>query len=314
MPSVILRDGRHVEVQVLGLRVAGFISRPFKYRGMQPTTWKWGRYFPPANRVAITTPGGQMWVNLDDGYWIKLILPGYEYEPEVRFLLRRLLALEGRSAFLDCGANIGYWSIEASSMLPRQSVLSVEASPLVFSKLVENARLNGDRFQCRQAAVWSVNDEELRIGIDKVGHAGNSVVSSTGFPTAPVMSVTIDSLAAELDPQNDCRLLIKLDVEGAEVQALEGAQQTISERAPIFIYEDHASDPRHLPTRHLMKELGFRVFLPDEAGGLSEIESVDELGRIKRDRFRGYNFVAASPSNPVSRLLESAAKSGNEAA
>ncbi len=312
MSRVLKRDGKQAGKQLLGLRIAGAVSRPFRYRGMQPMAWRWGRYFSSDNKVIVQLEGGRIWVHLNDGYWVKLVLPGYEYEAEVGALLRRLLDASNQTAFLDCGANIGYWSVVASSVLPKKRVFAVEASSHTFARLVENASLNADRFGLLQGALWSTNGEELQIGTSRRGHAGNSVVSADGTPTEFVRSVTIDSLVSQIFPEVDCRLIIKLDVEGAEIRALQGAVETIAGRNPLFIYEDHATDHEHLTTRFVFEELGYRVFWPGEAGTLTEIRSIHELTSIKQEAHRGYNFVAVGGTGPLLPLLIAASGTGRQ--
>ena len=88
-------------------------------------------------------------MRLRDGYWTKLLL-GQTYEPEFADLLARELVPD--VAFLDCGANIGYWSVLASTRWGA-GVVAVEAAGDAYQQLVRNNILNGSRFTPLHGAV-----------------------------------------------------------------------------------------------------------------------------------------------------------------
>src|SRR5207253_4151635 len=69
--------------------------------------------------------------------------PGVDqYEPDVRAALRHFL--KPGSVFLDCGANIGYFSVLAGGLVgPTGRVISVEANPVTLQRLQRNLAVNG---------------------------------------------------------------------------------------------------------------------------------------------------------------------------
>ncbi|MEL6992840.1 MAG: FkbM family methyltransferase, partial [Pseudomonadota bacterium] len=83
--------------------------------------------------------------------------------------------------------------------------------------------------------------------------------------------------------------LIKLDVEGAEIAAIDGADRTIREGS-VFIYEDHGSDLGSAVTRHFMGQGGIAVFAIETRP--QRVPDAEHLARIKTDRYKGYNFLA----------------------
>ena len=138
-------------LQLFCLRVIGAVSHLAGNRGMQRFTWGLARHlFEPSNSAVLQlASGGRLRIRLGDGYWTRLLIPGYVYEPEIWCVLSRVLK-EPDMFFLDCGANIGYWSVICSQFLPPGRIVAVEASPPNYAQLLENAKLNGDKFQ----AVW----------------------------------------------------------------------------------------------------------------------------------------------------------------
>jgi hypothetical protein len=82
-----------------------------------------------------------------------------------------------------------------------------------------------------------------------------------------IRSITIDSLADTLD-LSDVRW-IKMDIEGAEIQALKGAEQVLRRFHPTLFIEVHETLE---PVSRLLKEYGYTIersvfdILPDHHG------------------------------------------------
>ncbi|HVV31195.1 MAG TPA: FkbM family methyltransferase [Mycobacteriales bacterium] len=295
MSRLLRLSGRGAAVQYGLLRTACAATRHQQFRGMQRVTWAVGRAFPRANRALMALPEGRIWIHLDDGYWVREILPGRQYERELRRVIDLLLGA-GSGCLLDCGANIGYWSLVASSYLPAGHVLAVEASPAMYEQLTRNAAANAGRWSCVAAAVWSAGGEQLRIHEDRRQHAGNTVVGDLAVPgtsAVPVRTVTVDALAAELPDAREGPLVVKLDVEGAEIAAIDGARETLARSGSYLLYEDHGHDRTHRVSTHLL-DLGMHVAAPGEDGSFTRIRSVRELDTVKALPYRGYNFVAVA--------------------
>jgi len=108
-----------------------------------------------------------------------------------------------------------------------------------------------------------------------------------------VPSVTVDSLLRRCCPGLAGPVVVKLDVEGAEIPAGEGAAQTLAERDVIFLFEDHGQDPECRVSRHLM-DLGMVVLSPGHPHPLT----IAEIRAVKTDPLRGYNFAACWPTAP----------------
>src|SRR5690606_10171467 len=75
-----------------------------------------------------------------------------------------------------------------------------------------------------------------------------------------VPSVSIDALVQSIQPDANEALVIKLDVEGSEIQALQGALATIRSHDVLVAYECHGSDSDCSVSRYVMKTLGLAVF------------------------------------------------------
>lgn len=106
--------------------------------------------------------------------------------------------------------------------------------------------------------------------------------------------LSLDSLVDEGYLDLSIPMIIKLDIEGVEIEAVRGASELLSRNA-IIICEEHGSDRDHLVSGYLINETSLRVYIFDPA--ISRFRHVHELSvldRIKRFAWVGYNVFATS--------------------
>jgi FkbM family methyltransferase len=280
-------------------------------RGLQTACWLLGRVFGRKNHVTFRVfDGHRLRIPLSDGYWMAPLLRERDYEPRVRHVLSMALD-DPEVAFVDCGANIGWWSLYASTRItdPRR-IIAIEASSERFSRLRENASLNGEPFSCVHAAVWSRSGAELEIETHPEHHAGGSVMQGSRhrwqgqYVKEGVLSVTLDDLARRFLGSESDRLVVKLDIEGAELEALRGARQMLSEDV-LLVFEDHVEGGVFVVTSRLLEQ-GFRVFGCDASYRISEIQksaglSGDEGSQDNRFAAREGTGYGALLGNMASR-------------
>ena len=97
--------------------------------------------------------------------------------------------------------------------------------------------------------------------------------------------------------------VIKLDVEGVEVEALRGAS-TLFWTDAVFICEEHGSDKSHLVSRHLLNHTDLRLFaFDDQTRRFVRVEDLAVLDRIKRFSWVGYNVFATKSDLWESKLV-----------
>lgn len=313
-PKVREVSGYAANLQLFSLEAAAVLSGFFQNRGMQRLTWTIAPLFDTQNTAVLELPsGGRIQIYLKDGYWTRLLVKGFVYEPEIEFVLNRVLT-QPDTYFLDCGANIGYWSVIGSRLLPSGRTVAVEASPAQFDQLRRNAQLNGGRFDTVLGAIWSRNGDTLVIVTHDMRHAGSSVVNRRekagrhGYHEYKVDSVTIDSVCDRCVPNPDAKIVIKLDVEDAEIQALEGARGVLTGRQVVVLYEDHGHDSSCRISEHFFRNLGFDVFYCDENSTVTRMNSIADVRNVKRHTSTGYNFSACSRDSAFSKLLTSSGR------
>lgn len=171
---------------------------------------------------------------LDQGHSFTVCIhPNPEgYEPDLRAYLHSVLHRD--SVFLDCGANVGYFSVLARKWVgPEGRVISVEANPETVEILKRNLDLNGGGEIINLALTTTPGEVELHVPV-----AGDiySSMKRGGFVKGPdirsfkVQGATVDSVVAEL---NLTALdAIKIDVEGADLDVLMSARSTLERFRP----------------------------------------------------------------------------------
>lgn len=243
---------------------------------------------------------------LADRYWSQPMLVDSEpYEPEIAWLLRASAELP--YAMLDCGANMGYWSILASSSTyNRRPVVAIEAAEPNYQLLLINARANGDRFHAvLHRAVTAASGQTVKLyGSRHAAHSIRPDWNVTGDPTAcqDVETISLDDAAAQFLPRRSIPPLVKLDVEGAEIDAMAGASRLRAEGA-IFVYEDHFKEADHPVTAQIMSFGDMEVWSLDAQSRPVRLSTLEQVTAIKTKPGQGYNFFAFRTDSPWARFF-----------
>jgi FkbM family methyltransferase len=193
------------------------------------------------------------WVRHPDGDEVAAYLNQgwYEYR-EQAFVW---LYLRPGDVVIDCGAHLGLYSLIAARALDNTgTILAVEPNPGITKLLRENLDACGATCaRIVEAAVSSaVGEAALHVGADsRAAYAGlSAAIDHTG--TVHVRTVSIDAL---LEREGVAAAsLLKIDVEGAELDVIEGARASIATGAlPLLMVE--FSEHNLLRAGHTSREL-----------------------------------------------------------
>lgn len=155
--------------------------------------------------------------------------------------------LTGR--FIDVGAHTGLWSIAINKVYAQLNInadiFAFEPDPITFESLVANLD-SIKRATTIQAAAWN-NERGLILSADP--HPAKRHVSIEGKGTQ-VRAITVDSICGNLITD-----LIKIDVEGAEFEVLQGAESVLIQPGRRLLMMEWCLSRRGFPTQAVLKFL-----------------------------------------------------------
>lgn len=161
---------------------------------------------------------------------------------------------------VDVGAHVGFWTRDMAEKF--DMVFAFEPAPDTYDCLIKNTCDLGNVVCAPQA----VGDE---IGFCVVTENDTNNTGSRYVQKAPqgVMMITLDSIKFPV-----CDLL-KVDVEGFELQVLQGAEELIEDNAPVIVME---CDKSFSHARYGISK--------GEAKRYLESLGYDEVARLRPDR------------------------------
>jgi FkbM family methyltransferase len=236
--------------------------------------WRWW-HFPvslrKSTRITIQ-PGVRMSVFFGDHLSQDIFFGPYE-ENERQFLNAYL---RPGDAFVDIGANIGFYTLIAARLVQNQGhVYAFEPAKDTYEKLSANVRLNHfSQVECFRNAISS-KAATLPLRASTGGfHAWDSLAAP--LKGDDQVSQTVDAISWDefQDTHNTDRsiAMMKIDVEGWETHVVEGAGKILSDsKAPVLQVElsDQALANAGSSSEALCLKLarfGYRMFIPDAAG------------------------------------------------
>lgn len=185
----------------------------------------------------------------------RLLLLG-DLEAPVQEALRR--SVTPGSVVYDIGANIGFFSALAGRLTgPTGRVVGFEPVPRIADLARAAIARNGlaGHVEIRTQAVAATPST---AALHVVGEASWSHLASRGrhpdtVATIDVEVVALDALLQDGAPPPD---VVKLDVEGAEVEALRGATALLRDHRPVLVVELHDTNDE---VADLLEDAGYRL-------------------------------------------------------
>lgn len=219
--------------------------------------------------VIVSSKYGPIIINrYDNGVGKQISQLGYFSESDVD-LIRKIIAvlLQTRDSitFYDVGANVGTHSLAiAKSFEDRVKIRAFEAQRFVYYMLCGTVAINGlENVSCHLNVVSDVNNLTIDIktpdynvgqnfgGLEIVmpPHSDNQDMHLTHIEK--IDTVTIDSYGEQVD-------FLKMDIEGMEDKALQGAVATFERSRPIVFLEILKTDVAFC--LDFMRRLDYRIY------------------------------------------------------
>lgn len=190
------------------------------------------------------------------------------YEPHITNYLKD--HLKNSDIFIDVGANVGYYTLLASDILSNSGeVLSFEPEPENLNCLRKNTstRKNVRVFGIALAAesgegLLYLNPENE--GGHSMKHNFSNFCGSKEFSQYIVQKSKLDDLFFSSKYTNKKNIIIKIDVEGYELDVLTGMEQLLSSNKEIEILCEVSENKKEI--FNLLQNKGFTPYLLDHGG------------------------------------------------
>jgi FkbM family methyltransferase len=274
----------------LALSSGSKVASSFSHRG----------YNSCANLLRKTLPERDIAIKLNtdatfefpygDGYWSKLLNRSFSYEDELELLFRDSIDVD--YTLLDCGANFGYWSVLVSSApYGAHKAIAIEPSSQNFAILANNAAINGNRFEPMKCAIGSARGTARLSGTK---HEAFSIAGDGGGGGEEVPVIALDNLLDDGKISAGGKYLVKLDVEGVEIEAIKGGTRLLQGDS-VLLCEEHGNDRNHTVSRYILDQTPLKLIVYDpRSNRLEAVTELSILDRIKVSSHVGYNVFATA--------------------
>lgn len=217
------------------------LTKRLYIRGLPRLLWLARRLLAPSaqnngGRVASLPNKLHFEVHLDD-YFQWMAVWGY-FQPEIEHLI--LSRLSSGCTFVDVGANVGLFSLAAARRVGDAGrVVAIEPEPRAHRILRNNFILND--CHCRVDLIpYAISDHTGTTTFTVAKQIGHSTALSEYagidiLERIQVETMTLDSALESVGVRPEWASIIKIDVEGLEVEVLQGARQVLAGQAALII-------------------------------------------------------------------------------
>lgn len=189
---------------------------------------------------------------------------------------------------LDVGANKGQFAVFALGLWPGCRVVAFEPLPGPFAKARAATSAYAERVRLEQVAVGSAegtaeiritsrDDSSSILPLSDTARRAFGVADTGRVERVPVR--TLDALVGGADLR--APVLLKIDVQGYEMEVLRGATATLRRLAAVYVEQSYVplyeGQPLAAEVAGLLAEAGFR-----QAAELNVVERPD-LGKLQSD-------------------------------
>jgi len=274
------------------------VASAFSHRGYNMCANLLRKTLPERDIAIKLNPDATFAFPYGDGYWSKLLNRTFSYEDELELVFRDSVGVD--YTLIDCGANFGYWSVLISSRpYGSHKAIAIEPSTQNFAKLRKNAEINGDRFEAMKCAIGASRGT-ARLSGSK--HEALSIAGGAGDGGEDVPVIALDNLLDDGKVSPGGKYLIKLDVEGVEIEAIKGGTRLLQGDS-VLLCEEHGNDPNHTVSRHILDQTPLKLIVYDpRSGRLETVSELSILDRIKVSTHVGYNVFATASAFWLDRI------------
>lgn len=224
------------------------------------------------------------------------------YEPElVHFFKTYPFAFK---TFMDCGANIGVFSSLISKNHTHATIMAFEPFAKNINYLKTLQRNNKIDFTLHEVGLFNVS-KRLAFHIPNAPHSSNLASSASLNPNFEKQTYTteiqVEPFAKFLAPltSDDYPLLIKMDIEDAELEALQSIETHLKGYDIDLVVEIVIESEKRFALYDFLKSCGYSSYLITNAGLVQEnrpltLPKPDAPIPIKRTAWKNHYFTKRS--------------------
>ena len=224
---------------------------------------------------------------------------GKSHFSEIRLAKYLIRNLHREATFLDIGAHYGYFTLIAAHIIELEnSIYSFEPSSKSFAILQSNTS-SSSKIKIFNKAVADSNStidfyEFTNLyseynSIDISQFEGEPWFKENGPKKVTVETISIDTIHEQF---HFIPSIIKIDVEGAELEVIKGATNLLQKYTPIIVIEylePKRKNEAHKKTQQFLSELGYLSYIIDKEGYLIREQNIDAY--LEKHQLESDNIV-----------------------
>ncbi len=260
------------------------IHRPFKYAFAQVAKFFLSRIYRSGIKVHCTTFFGTSLAVPLPACMDIYITGAKSHDSELRLARYMIQNVKTNDTFIDVGAHVGYFSLLAHTLIqPTGKVFAFEPSTLAYGFLKVNTEgLSG--IHAEQSIVSNTTGIEKFYQFDALYSEYNALdieqyKEMDWYRNHPPQHVDTPCTTLDLFC-NEKQIIpnyIKIDVEGAELKVLQGAENILNKYSPAIIMEfvmDKRNNTTHYAAAEYLHSLGYATHHIEEDGSLTKIADI----------------------------------------
>lgn len=264
------------KLRIIGFRyIYALFFRTFIYKFLKT----------PLLAEALTFFNYKMYINLPSATDI-FLTHGKSHDSEIRLARFMLINLKKGDTFIDVGSHYGYFTLLAHYLVKENGTIhAFEASKKTFSVLEKNTQ-KFDNIFIQNKAVGKEEGSIVFHQFSNMYSEYNSVdvdqyKNENWYDDNLVEKSIIDNVSLDkyISVHNLRPKMIKIDVEGAEEEVLEGMKATLEQQsiyiAMEFLNTERGNQP-HRKANDILRSLGYNSYFIKKDGLLKSIDNIPE--------------------------------------
>jgi FkbM family methyltransferase len=260
---------------------------------------------PDTSTVLVEAQGFPLMVHIDNSYMAQsLIMAGIHEREETEFF-KSIASMT--NTFIDVGANIGYFTVLMSRLMPEGTVLAIEPDPVNLETLRRNVSLN--RLQNTLIVPFALSNRPHTVTLfrDQTNLADVRMFPDTDLIVSAdgIEAVSFDDYCQQNSLVLRVPAVVKIDVQGAELEVLQSMEGFFNKNQEVTLLVEVSPsvlEPAGTSASEIEQQLTdmrFQISLLRVDGSTSEPLPPGGLVAAIKERGRGFNIVAAKRSQPT---------------